>query len=645
MTRFVIVAVVVLISLPLGAQPTMQGIVRMNELRIGEPVANVQVSAIGAQAARSATDGSFRLTFPERKAGDPVQLVVRKSGLVVVNDIQLDYTLLRDPNAAPPLTILLSKPADREEMARRFYRLKSTEVIEETYRRRVKELEDKNAATETAILRLQKDRDAALAAAQATADRIARMKPGASSDLHRKAMALFLDGKVDDALALLDQEQIERSIAAAREQRDAAEKEIRAGLELMALRAQLLASRFEFDEARKTYRAAVDAAPDDFDAHLNLARFDIALSHFADAETTLGRALAIAQRTDNTAGVARVRNNLAVVYRYDNRISESRAAFEEALRIYRRLDKQKPDTYQADLAAVLGNLASLHGEARRLDEARKADDEALLIRRKLAENNSAYRPDLAQSLSNIGGVLVEQREFKKALDAFGEALDIYQPLFHSDPMTYGDRIATTLNNMSVATRRMNEFETSEQLIRRALDIRRKLAEKNPNAFLPDVATALHNLGIVLGQMHSNRVETIYEHYDDQAREAFLEALEIRRKLAETLPRTYRPEVAKTLRSIGTLNGDANDPAGAARYFTEALAIFQSLPDDIRDHFRADVAYTHRLIGMTHYDRGEVDQARAAFTEALRLYETLALESSTFQSYVETMKQVLAQVTP
>jgi hypothetical protein len=55
----------------------------------------------------------------------------------VVNDLQLDLALPADPDAGPP-QIILCKEADREEMARRFYRLKSFEVIEETYQRQVK---------------------------------------------------------------------------------------------------------------------------------------------------------------------------------------------------------------------------------------------------------------------------------------------------------------------------------------------------------------------------------------------------------------------------------------------------------------------------------------------------------------------------
>jgi hypothetical protein len=68
-----------------------------------------------------------------------VQLVVNKEGYVVVNDLQLDLALPADPDARS-LQIILCREADRKEMARRFYRLKSFEVFEETYKWQVKGL-------------------------------------------------------------------------------------------------------------------------------------------------------------------------------------------------------------------------------------------------------------------------------------------------------------------------------------------------------------------------------------------------------------------------------------------------------------------------------------------------------------------------
>ena len=90
---------------------------------------------------------------------------MKQEGYVVVNDVQLATEL---PAKAEDkiLTIILCKADDREEMARRFYRLKSFDAIEETYQKRLKELEDTQQATAAALTKLQQERDQAKAAAE-----------------------------------------------------------------------------------------------------------------------------------------------------------------------------------------------------------------------------------------------------------------------------------------------------------------------------------------------------------------------------------------------------------------------------------------------------------------------------------------------
>ena len=119
---------------------TLKGTISLNEGG-GRPMANVQIvdSARTAGPWASGSDGGFAVDYPERQPGQRVQLVVNQEGYVVVNDVQLDLALPADPDPRP-LQIILCKEADREEMARRFYRLKSFEVIEETYQSRLKGL-------------------------------------------------------------------------------------------------------------------------------------------------------------------------------------------------------------------------------------------------------------------------------------------------------------------------------------------------------------------------------------------------------------------------------------------------------------------------------------------------------------------------
>src|SRR5208283_3548846 len=157
--RLLIIVLLVLAKMSVNAA-TLKGVILANELS-GSPSENVGVDAIsGTNLTISDLSGKFTLEFPQRRIGDTVRIIVKKEGYVVVNDVQLETVLPADADATP-LTIILCEEADREEMARRFYRLKSFDVIEETYQRKVRELEETHQADATALASLQKERDQA----------------------------------------------------------------------------------------------------------------------------------------------------------------------------------------------------------------------------------------------------------------------------------------------------------------------------------------------------------------------------------------------------------------------------------------------------------------------------------------------------
>jgi hypothetical protein len=147
---------------------TLRGLILANELG-SAPLSNVEISAV-TDANASVTDdqGRFHLEFATRLPGDMVQVVVRKSGYVVVNDFQLRLALPRDPDAEP-VTLLVCKEAAREEMARRFYRLKSFQAIEARYLQQLKELQAGGEARAAELAKLTGERDQAKTAAEKAA--------------------------------------------------------------------------------------------------------------------------------------------------------------------------------------------------------------------------------------------------------------------------------------------------------------------------------------------------------------------------------------------------------------------------------------------------------------------------------------------
>ena len=564
---------------------TLRGLVIENELG-GPPMANIEISAVaGANSWATQTNGAFKLEFPKKHPGDVVQIVVNKLGYVVVNEVQLRRPLPRDADSEP-LTIVLCKAEVREEMARRFYRLKSFEAIEQTYEKRLAELKDGRKADAEALVRLSAERDQAKAAAEKAAEQLAKLRPELTSNLYAEATRLFLEGKVEEAIGVLDEEKLRRSLAVARELRAEAQKAIDEAIQGYLLKAQLLTTQFRFDEAEMTYQMVCDAEPQNFEASFAYAKFSLDLNRYHNALEAYQRCLESARKTAEKANIAGALNGLGNLHYRQNRMGEAHKAYEEALAFRRQLAEQNPETYLHDVAITLNNLGNLNVDRSRLEEAGKAYEEALAIHRQLARQNSqAHLPYVAMTLNGIGIFHWRQNRMEEARKTYEEALATHRQLAEQNSWTYLPYVATTLNNLGVLHRDQRRFEEAYKVTEEALATYRQLAEQNPQTYLPYMATTLNNLGL----LHQDQKRT------GEAHKAHEEALAIRRRLAEQNPQTYLPDLAMTLSNLGILHKDQNRTGEARKAYEEALSIYEKFARQNPDRYNRDVARVKRLL--------------------------------------------------
>jgi tetratricopeptide (TPR) repeat protein len=557
-----------------SAAAVLKGVVVENEVG-GPPAPDVQITSTGANPTKTGYDGQFTLAFPQMKPGDAVRLAVAKAGYVVVNDVQLEQALPANPDAKP-LLILICRQASREEMARRYYRLRSLEAIEANYQKRLSELQ---SISSEAIARLQQERDQARSAAEKAAEDLARAKPGQTSELYNQAMRLFLDGQVEQALKILDEERLRSNLAAAKQRKEEAEKEIEQAAGSWVLKARLLTIQLRFAEAEAAYGEALQAAPNSFDVNFAFAYFNQLLNRRAVAAKAYERCLEVARQNGDEAAVAMTLNNLGNLHREQNRMDDARQALEEALKIRRQLARRNPETYLPDVATTLINLGNLHSDQNRMEVARQAYEEALKIRRELARKNpETHLPYVAMTLNNLGVLHHDQNRMEDARQAYEEALKIFRELARKNPETYLPYVAGTLNNLGNVHREQKRMDDARQAYEEALKIRRELARKNPETYLPYVAGTLNNLGNL--HRDQNRM--------DDARQAYEEALKILRELARKNPETYLPNLAGTLTNLGNLHRDQKRMDDARQAYEEALSIYQRFAARDPERFQAEI---------------------------------------------------------
>src|ERR1039458_2300522 len=200
-------------------------------------------------------------------------------------------------------------------------------------------------------------------------------------------MHYFLDGKVDRALQVLDDAKLRAMVRTANERKTVAEQAIRQATNAYLLRAQLLTSQFRFEEAEGAYRAAIETAPEDFNASFRFARFSEEFHHFPAAREAYARAEAIARKGERRGDLAWVLNNLGNLDFAENRMGEARKSYEQALAIWLDLARRNPDAYLPGVAMTLNSLGNLDNAENRMGEARKSYEQALPIGLDLARDN------------------------------------------------------------------------------------------------------------------------------------------------------------------------------------------------------------------------------------------------------------------
>jgi hypothetical protein len=118
-SRIVLILLLAAVAQARGATEVQGAMIKGTVILNGEGgagVANIQItdSAHTASPTASDSDGGFTLDYPNRAPGERVRLGVIKEGYVVVNWVQLDLALPKDPNVNP-LQIIICKAAKRKK--------------------------------------------------------------------------------------------------------------------------------------------------------------------------------------------------------------------------------------------------------------------------------------------------------------------------------------------------------------------------------------------------------------------------------------------------------------------------------------------------------------------------------------------------
>jgi tetratricopeptide (TPR) repeat protein len=170
-----------------------------------------------------------------------------------------------------------------------------------------------------------------------------------------------------------------------------------------------------------------------------------------------------------------------------------------------------------------------------------------------------------------------------------------------------------LTKLGVRLGRLGRREEALAASQEAVAIYRRVAETRPDTFLPDLAGNLNNLG--------NRLSDLGRR--EEALAASQESVAIRRRLAETRPDAFLPDLAGNLSNLGLRLSDLGRREEALAASQEAVAIIRRLAEIRPDAFLPDLARSLHNLGMGLSDLGHREEALAASQETVAIVRRLA----------------------
>ena len=617
-------------------------------------------------------NGQFVLKLKDIKMGDAMgNAIVQKTGMMVFNKEEVNRWHVQKG----ALVLIVCDANEFQKQKAQLITIGRNQA-EKKYKQKLERLKAQNAKQQLSLDQyyakldsLEKDKENALAHMDEYADMFARIDESEIDTVAQKAMELFRQGGLDEAIRLFEQGNYLKKIDDAlkvkaqaedlRQKADSAEMLANKDIEeyLKSIEAQVSAYKMsnEWDKAGALLKGLADKLKtldviwdyavfaqsqniyNDAESYLklyiekikssdklnepglaasinNLACLYYTTQRFNESEKMHKVALDIYKRLADAnsqiyePSLARSYNNIADLYRAITYFSESEIMYKAALNIRKRLAEDNPQVYESDLAASYDDLALLYQTTQRYSESEMMHKAALDIYIRLTETNpQAYELDLAICYGNLASLYYATKDFNESEKMYKTALDIYKHLTETNPQTYEPYLAGIFNNLADLYRVTQRLNESETMHKAALEIYKHLAESNPLVYEPNLARSYNNLALLYqATQRFNESEKMYK-----------SALEIRKHLTENNPQAYEPDLARSYNDLADLYSDITFFSESEKMYKAALDIYIRLAEDNPQVYKQSLTVIYNSLGFVYIFTKQFAQAEKNSKEAIK----------------------------
>lgn len=203
-------------------------------------------------------------------------------------------------------------------------------------------------------------------------------------------------------------------------------------------------------------------------------------------------------------------NNIGMLDAEAGRAEAAEHEYRTAIRLLAAID-QPASQVRRELAGVYGNLGLLFSAKDEISPAARALETSLdlLIDGTPSQHNTHWRLEAAMTLNNLG-YLYQDSDVDRALGCNDRAIETLRQLVReSETETVLHPLATSLNNRASLLAKQDRMQESLNAYREALELYQGMVEESPYMwrFLEELAITYNNLGRLLTRMHHLRDAT------------------------------------------------------------------------------------------------------------------------------------------
>ena len=499
-------------------------------------------------------NGVFFLKLQNVKMGARLgRTTVSNTDLMIFNQKEVDEWSARKE----PLKLILCDANQFQKQKNNFISIGINQA-EKKYKKRLAELEKKNKAQQLTLDEyyakldsINRDRDNAEKHMEEYADMFARIDESEVDTLAQRAIELFNQGQLEEAIKLLEQgnypeiyddalKKIKTQAEELRQKADSAvvlaDKDIEEYKKFIQAQVSVYKMRKEWDKAAELLKGLADKLQTQ-DVIWDYAIFSQNQNQFAEAETYyniyIKKQLLLSKTNPQIyeSDLGNSYNNLANLYYVTQRFADSEQMFNSALEIYKRLMGENSFIYGQRLANCLFGLANSQVKQEKYAEAISPFEQALEFYKKEAEQGKSI-DNYTTIMSRLDQLYGQEKKYSQAYQCFKRNIPLLKTIYRSDKNNYAELLKSILVSQSFYSIFEKQYVEAEIYSKEALEV-----DSTKHVVYGNLAAAL------LFQGKYQEAEKIYRQYKSELKEDFLSDFEEFSK-AGVIPKNREEDVEK-----------------------------------------------------------------------------------------------------